>query len=109
MRCLANFGTLLEIGKFDMVVGSSLPMRAMLRGVSYISVHLEQMYDEGPAADLKLVRFRTPALVRATGCVQENRSEIGEVSTHHFLCLITHDGSWAVKYVFVCVCVCVRA
>eukprot|EP00884_Botryococcus_braunii_P007683 jgi/Botrbrau1/16916/Bobra.0306s0002.1 len=47
IRCLAEYGTLLEIGKYDMVLGSKLPMRAMLKGVSYHSIMLEQVIEEG--------------------------------------------------------------
>lgn len=55
IRCLAPFGSLLEIGKFDMVVGSVLPMRAMLRGVNFQAIHLEQILVEGPNVDTSLV------------------------------------------------------
>lgn len=48
IRCLAPFGTFLEIGKFDMVIGSTLPMRDMLRGVNYQSIHMDEIFDEGP-------------------------------------------------------------
>eukprot|EP00884_Botryococcus_braunii_P006101 jgi/Botrbrau1/15492/Bobra.43_2s0109.1 len=51
IRCLAPFGSLLEIGKYDMVVGSMLPMRAMLRGINYQAIHLEQVLVEGPDVD----------------------------------------------------------
>jgi hypothetical protein len=55
IRCLAPFGSLLEIGKFDMVVGSMLPMRAMLRGINYQAIHLEQVLVEGPNVDTSQV------------------------------------------------------
>ncbi len=51
VRCLAPLGRLLEIGKFDMSVGSTLPMRPMLRGVSFEAICLELILDEGPGFD----------------------------------------------------------
>lgn len=58
VRCLAPFGSLLEIGKFDMVVGTMLPMRAMLRGVNYQSIFLEEILDEGPSGNPAKVRYQ---------------------------------------------------
>lgn len=44
MHCLAEFGRLLEIGKYDMANRSKLPMHAMLKGVSYESIALDMLW-----------------------------------------------------------------
>ena len=44
VHCLGRFGRLLEIGKFDMANRSSLPMHNMLKGVSYESIVLDQLW-----------------------------------------------------------------
>ena len=45
VRCLGQFGRLLEIGKFDMASRSQLPMDAMLRGVCYEAVLLDAVWE----------------------------------------------------------------
>ena len=44
MHCLAEFGRLLEIGKYDMANRSKLPMHAMLKGISYESIALDMLW-----------------------------------------------------------------
>lgn len=64
VRCLAPFGSLLEIGKYDMVKGTMLPMRDMLRGVNYQAILLEELLDEGPSGNPAKVWDRLHCWVR---------------------------------------------
>lgn len=45
VECLGQFGRLLEIGKYDMAARSSLPMHAMLKGVSYEGIVLDRLWN----------------------------------------------------------------
>eukprot|EP00884_Botryococcus_braunii_P002846 jgi/Botrbrau1/12562/Bobra.0169s0097.1 len=47
VRCLSTFGTLVEIGKADMISGSQLPMRPMLNSISYIAIDLWTVFGYG--------------------------------------------------------------
>ena len=46
MRCLADNGRLLEIGKYDILKGTPLSMRPMLRNVAFEGIDLDRITND---------------------------------------------------------------
>lgn len=46
MRCLANRGRLLEIGKYDILRGTSLSMRPLLRNIAFDGIDLDRVFND---------------------------------------------------------------
>ena len=46
MRCLASRGRLLEIGKYDILRGTGLSMRPMLRNIAFDGIDLDRVFND---------------------------------------------------------------
>ena len=46
MRCLADNGRLLEIGKYDILKGTPLSMRPMLRNCAFEGIDLDRIVND---------------------------------------------------------------
>ena len=51
MRCLAPYGRLLEIGKYDVLGGGALPMAPLDRNIAFEGIDLDRLFFDGAAAD----------------------------------------------------------
>ena len=52
IRCLAKGGKLLEIGKYDMMMGTQLAMEPMLRNVEFAGIDLDDILVAGNTAEV---------------------------------------------------------
>ena len=77
LDCLAVGGRFVEIGKVDILANSPLPMRALLRDVSFLSVQLDVLMDAdtralqrllGRVSELACEGRITPLVDRVFGC-----------------------------------------
>ena len=46
VRCLGNRGRLLEIGKYDILKGTPLSMRPLLRNIAYDGIDLDRVFND---------------------------------------------------------------
>ena len=46
VRCLANRGRLLEIGKYDILKGTALSMRPLLHNIGYDGIDLDRIFND---------------------------------------------------------------
>ena len=46
VRCLANRGRLLEIGKYDILKGTNLSMRPLLRNIAFDGIDLDRVFND---------------------------------------------------------------
>lgn len=46
VRCLANRGRLLEIGKYDILKGTPLSMRPLLRNIAFDGIDLDRVFND---------------------------------------------------------------
>ena len=60
MRCLADNGRLLEIGKYDILKGTPLSMRPMLRNVAFEGIDLDRITND--PSNIDEVRARPPVM-----------------------------------------------
>lgn len=51
VRCLAPYGRLLEIGKYDVLGGGALPMQPLDRNIAFEGIDLDRLLFDGAAAD----------------------------------------------------------
>jgi len=51
VRCLAPYGRLLEIGKYDVLGGGSLPMQPLDRNIAFEGIDLDRLFFDGTAAE----------------------------------------------------------
>lgn len=58
MRCLAPYGRLLEIGKYDVLGGGSLPMQPLDRNIAFEGIDLDRLFFGGAAAEQVLAELR---------------------------------------------------
>ncbi len=75
MRCLADNGRLLEIGKYDILKGTPLSMRPMLRNCAFEGIDLDRIVNDPsnitevqPDAMLLSIVCRTRMLVLSVHC-----------------------------------------
>lgn len=56
VRCLGNWGKLLEIGKYDILQGTPLSMRPMLNNISFEGIDVDRVmnHPESTEVDLQL-------------------------------------------------------
>ncbi len=62
VRCLASYGALLEIGKYDILKGTGLSMRPMLRNIEFQGIDLDRVFHDGEA----LHQARAPHILKAS-------------------------------------------
>ena len=67
VRCLASYGALLEIGKYDILQGTGLSMRPMLRNIEFQGIDLDRVFNDGEA--LHQARSTPAVYCLATGRV----------------------------------------
>lgn len=46
VRCLGNKGRLLEIGKYDILKGTPLSMRPLLRNIAFDGIDLDRVFND---------------------------------------------------------------
>ena len=51
MRCLAPYGRLLEIGKYDVLAGTALSMQPLDRNIAFEGIDLDRLFFDGAAAE----------------------------------------------------------
>ena len=74
MRCLADNGRLLEIGKYDILKGTPLSMRPMLRNCAFEGIDLDRIVnDPSNITEVQLmldpcIIYRTRMLVLSVYC-----------------------------------------
>ena len=51
VRCLAPYGRLLEIGKYDVLGGGTLPMQPLDRNIAFEGIDLDRLFFDGADAD----------------------------------------------------------
>jgi fatty acid synthase len=59
VRCLGDNGRLLEIGKYDILRGSSLSMRPLLRNIAFEGIDLDRILND--PANMQEVRRSAPS------------------------------------------------
>ncbi|EIE19938.1 hypothetical protein COCSUDRAFT_44339 [Coccomyxa subellipsoidea C-169] len=47
VRCIASYGKLLEIGKYDILKGTGLSMRPLLRNIDFQGIDLDRVFNDG--------------------------------------------------------------
>ena len=47
MRCISSYGKLLEIGKYDILKGTGLSMRPLLRNIEFQGIDLDRVFNDG--------------------------------------------------------------
>ncbi|EIE19942.1 hypothetical protein COCSUDRAFT_58179 [Coccomyxa subellipsoidea C-169] len=47
VRCIASYGKLLEIGKYDILKGTGLSMRPLLRNIEFHGIDLDRVFNDG--------------------------------------------------------------
>lgn len=52
MRCLASAGKLLELGKYDMMIGTQLPIEPLMKNIEYLGVDLDQILTAGDSNEV---------------------------------------------------------
>ena len=53
MRCLGNWGKLLEIGKYDILKGTPLSMRPMLNNVSFEGIDVDRVMNHPESTEVQ--------------------------------------------------------
>ena len=101
MHCLAEFGRLLEIGKYDMANRSKLPMHAMLKGISYESITLDMLWvcpRRAQEVGRPCMRLAVTAVAAEFGHCASHRLSATPAAVH-----LLQTPAWAVcVYPFVC-------
>ena len=54
MRCLGNWGKLLEIGKYDILQGTPLSMRPMLNNISFEGIDVDRVMNHPESTEVGL-------------------------------------------------------
>jgi fatty acid synthase len=61
VRCIASYGKLLEIGKYDILKGTGLSMRPLLRNIEFQGIDLDRVFNDGEdPAQVTHFFFETP-------------------------------------------------
>lgn len=53
MRCIGNFGKLLEIGKYDILQGTPLSMLPLLNNVAYEGVDVDRVMNHPDSTEVR--------------------------------------------------------
>ena len=76
VRCLGNWGKLLEIGKYDILKGTPLSMRPMLNNVSFHGIDVDRVMNHADSTEvqpafssLKHHAHMLPAILLWLGCI----------------------------------------
>ena len=59
MRCLGNWGKLLEIGKYDILQGTPLSMRPMLNNVSFEGIDVDRVMNHPESVEVSRLHLHT--------------------------------------------------
>ena len=54
VRCLGNWGKLLEIGKYDILQGTPLSMRPMLNNISFEGIDVDRVMNHPESTEVSL-------------------------------------------------------
>ncbi|XP_062548544.1 fatty acid synthase-like [Armigeres subalbatus] len=99
VRCLANGGHFLEIGKYDMARDSKLSMELFRKGITFTSVMLDTLVRDGPERKQRLHDLFKEAL--HAGIVKPLRTNVFEVAelekAMRFLASGKHMGKVVIK------------
>ena len=73
MRCLGNWGKLLEIGKYDILRNTPIPMRPMLNNISYEGIDVDRVMNHPDSTEVTPTTFtRGKAIhIKGSSCVQQ--------------------------------------
>lgn len=55
VRCLGNWGKLLEIGKYDILQGTPLSMRPMLNNISFEGIDVDRVMNHPESTEVSLL------------------------------------------------------
>ena len=53
VRCLGNWGKLLEIGKYDILQGTPLSMRPMLNNISFEGIDVDRVMNHPDSTEVR--------------------------------------------------------
>ncbi|KAK9916399.1 hypothetical protein WJX75_002178 [Coccomyxa subellipsoidea] len=88
VRCIASYGKLLEIGKYDILKGTGLSMRPLLRNIEFQGIDLDRVFNDG----------EDPAQMAELGALLNEGIRTGEVQPLPFKVYKADDVPSAFRY-----------
>lgn len=78
VRCLASKGRLLEIGKYDILKGTSLSMRPLLQNIAFDGIDLDRVFndpDDTAEASVSPIARQLTSETAALCCLLDSRTK----------------------------------